>query len=119
MNVRDWGQIAKIWDCPGRSGTVGTYEIRQKTCGTVTLSCGQMERNSKIIRRRILQWLQPHRREKCFAKQEEVIHSHRSKQVSFKKNGYAFSCICSRDQISRLVPTGIQSPEPIDETNVR
>ena len=36
--------------------------------GTVTLSSGQMERRSKICRMRKLQLLQPHRREKCFAK---------------------------------------------------
>ena len=31
----------------------------------------------------MLQWLQPHRSEKCFAKPEEVIHSRHSMQVSF------------------------------------
>ena len=24
-SVRDAGQLVQIWDCPGRSGTVGTY----------------------------------------------------------------------------------------------
>ena len=67
----------------------------------------------------MLQWLQPHRREKCFAKPEEVIHSHHSMQVSFLFYFFIFypiSCICSQRPNFKLVTMGNQSPEPVDET---
>ena len=89
----------------------------KKTCGTVTLSSGQMERRSKGGTMRKLQWLQQHRREKCFAKPEEVIQSSQYAGLSlfFKLN--PFSCICSqRPNFKTGNYGGDQSPEPVDET---
>ena len=70
------------------------------------IKSGQMERRSKICKMRKLQLLQPHRREKCFAKPEEVIQS----------SQYALATFAARDQVSRMVTMVDQSLEPVDET---
>ena len=62
-----------------------------------------------------MQLLQPHRREKCFSKPEEVIQSSQYAGLSHTFLN-PFNCIFATREISRLVTMVDQSTEPVDET---